>query len=187
MAPLNLLDPSHRHALARERFMLLAKDVTAVTLGAVAFIAMLLTISKALLARDLQDTAERTTILTNRHQPVQQAIRTLNDDLRGIALIADEYTPWSRWFTQFASHVPSGNQIYELGINRTARTLAIKGRSRHRDDLLKFKERLESSGLVDELQFPLSNLLLRENIDFEFTAVLNPYALLAPIPPSPSL
>ena len=62
---LNLLDPVHRKALVRERFMIIIKDVTIMTLGTVAFIATLLIISKLVLSRDLQEATERTNIITS--------------------------------------------------------------------------------------------------------------------------
>ena len=55
-----------------------------------------------------------------------------------------------------------------MDLKRSERTLQIVGKSKTRDDLLKFKTNLETSPLIREIQFPLSNLLLKENIKFEY-------------------
>ncbi len=177
MVTLNLLEPIARQQLIRERILLLLKDITAMTLIAVTVIAILLTISRAILANDLNETARRTNIITSSNQPVMQAIHNLNIVLKALNTVADEYTPWSRWLSSFASVIPAGNQISDLTLQRQERTITLRGRSAKRDNLLQFKSNLEASGLIEDISFPLSNLLLRENIDFEFSARLRPESL----------
>lgn len=174
----------HRKALLHERFIIIIKDVTIMTLGTAAFIAMLLIIGKFMLSRDLQEAAERTNIITSKNQPAQQAIRALNADLQGTASIVDEYTAWSLWLNEFFTLVPPGNQIKDFSVQRDPPLLSLRGKSRTRNVLLQFKANAESSPLFKEIQFPLSNLLLKENIDFEFKASLNAGALR--FPPQPS-
>lgn len=182
MVNLNLLDPIHRSALARERLLLVIKDSAAMTLVATAFIAALLSMSKALLTHDLQEAAVRTNITSTRHQPIDKAIRELNIELQGVSQIINEYTAWSLWFSKFLSLVPPGNQLTDLTLNRQDRTFILEGNSRKRNDLLAFKQNLESSGLFKEIRFPLSNLLSRENIHFQFSATID----LSSLPPSPA-
>ncbi len=177
MITLNLLDLSHRQQLFKEYIFLLLKDITAITLIVVAIIGMLLSISKSILSNDLNETAKRTNVIASNNQPIMQSIRELNEDLEANKTIAHEYTEWSHWLSSFSSLIPRGNQILILDLKRDVRTIQITGRSRTRDDLLRFKENLETSPLIKEIQFPLSNLLLKENIRFEFTAAINPDSL----------
>ncbi|OGL87878.1 hypothetical protein A3I42_03540 [Candidatus Uhrbacteria bacterium RIFCSPLOWO2_02_FULL_49_11] len=177
MITLNLLDQPHRQQLLKEYVLLLLKDITAITLIVAAAIGILLSISKSILTSDLNETAKRTNIIASNNQPIMQSIRELNDDLNANKSMSNEYTAWSHWLTSFSSLIPRGNQIVTMDLKRSERTLQIVGKSKTRDDLLKFKTNLETSPLIREIQFPLSNLLLKENIKFEFTATLNPDSL----------
>jgi hypothetical protein len=46
----------------------------------------------------------------------------------------------------------------------------MRGRSKTRDELLNFKEKLDKSGFFLATDLPLKNLLIREDIEFEITA-----------------
>ncbi|MFA4873030.1 MAG: PilN domain-containing protein [Patescibacteria group bacterium] len=177
MITLNLLDQPHRQQLFKEYVFLLLKDITAITLIVVAVIGMLLSISKSILSNDLNETAKRTNVIASNNQPIMQAIRELNDELNSNEYMSQEYTEWSHWLASFSSLVPRGNQIVTMDLQRNERILQIDGKSKTRDDLLKFKANLEASSLIKEIQFPLSNLLLKENIKFKFSVTINPESL----------
>ncbi|MEW6610331.1 MAG: hypothetical protein AB1352_01720 [Patescibacteria group bacterium] len=177
MITLNLLDQEHRQQLFKEYIVLLLRDSTAITLIVAAVIAILLSVSRFILSNDLNETAKRTNIVAANNQPIMQAIRELNDELNANAYFSQEYVAWSHWLSTFSSLVPRGNQIITMELKRNERTLHMEGKSKTRDDLLKLKTNLETSSLITELQFPLSNLLLKENIHFELSASINPESL----------
>jgi len=177
MVNLNLLDPILQQKLHREHIILLVRDITAVTFVATAFIAVLLLISRTILSEDLREIIVRANVVSSRHQPVMRSIQDLNIALKVLDGMSDEFTPWSVWLTDFTKTLGPGNTLTTLSINREDKTMDVTGLSRHRDDLLEFKSKLESSGLAQEIEFPLSNLLSKENVEFEFSATLNPEKL----------
>jgi hypothetical protein len=69
--------------------------------------------------------------------------------------------------------VPSGVRLTDLSLTREKNLLSVAGWAAKRDDFLLFKKQLEESGLVNNLDSPLSNLLTPENISFSLTAQLN--------------
>lgn len=170
MTDLNLLDPQLQQKLDQERLLIMLRDYTTLILAVVATIGIFFVLSRAVLTSNFHDTVERMNIVNNRNQPVLRAIREVNTSLNSLDTIQEEYRPWSSWLEQFAAIVAAGNIIKSLSIEEATHAVRIEGTSETRDDLLRLKERLESSGLVEKVDFPLSNLLLRANIDFGLSA-----------------
>jgi len=170
MITLNLLDPQLQRKLHQERLLILWRDSMALSLAGIAVIGISFVISRSILVQDFHATLERINIISSRNQPVAHAIRELNQSILSVSGVQEEYYPWSAWLISFSEVVPEGDEIRSITLDQITKKVRINGKSRHRDDLLKFKVQLEQSGLVKDLVFPLSNLLLKNNIDFEFTA-----------------
>ena len=61
----------------------------------------------------------------------------------------------------------SGIILTGLDVEKTATKITLQGRANNRQNLLDYKKNLEESGLVSNLEIPVSVLTAKENIDFE--------------------
>jgi len=177
MITLNLLDPSLQKKIRMELLLVLWRMHMAMLVIVSGMVGILFVISRALLINDFQDSVQRMNIISNRNHPVMVAIKELNETIVSLRAVQAEYTVWSGWLMSFSETVTPGNVITELSMDQTTKRFTVRGTSKRRDDLLAFKERLEQSGLVEDIDFPNSNYLMRENIDFNFTATVVPLSV----------
>jgi len=68
---------------------------------------------------------------------------------------------------------PSNITFYRLNFDLATKTVKINGKAGERSGLLELKDNLEKSGNYSDIQFPLKNILEKENINFEINAKLN--------------
>lgn len=66
--------------------------------------------------------------------------------------------------------------IININFNENLGKLKIVGKANTRDEMLKFRDRLEASGEISNTVLPLSSLQQANNVDFILTADLKPYA-----------
>ena len=59
-------------------------------------------------------------------------------------------------------------------MDSTNRNIKLQGIAKQRSDLLELKSNLEKSTLYNSIDFPIKNLLEKENIIFEINAKINP-------------
>ncbi|MCG2692600.1 PilN domain-containing protein [Candidatus Parcubacteria bacterium] len=68
--------------------------------------------------------------------------------------------------------MPQDIQLHLLYIDKVNSTINIEGNAQTREGLLGFQENLEDSSLFSKVEYPLSNLLEKQDIKFKFTAQL---------------
>ena len=97
-------------------------------------------------------------------------VKEINKEIVNIDSIQKNFTRWSQFIVYLSNNANSNIRFEELTINKAKNTLTIQGFAPTRNDLLSFKETLEKSTFLSEINFPIRNLLEKENIDFEITA-----------------
>lgn len=114
-----------------------------------------------------QEVTERLSI------PIIQVTKDFNQTLKDIEDIQKYYVKWTGVLKQFNQLVPDNIQLTFLSFKLENRQVEIKGRAPNRSVFLDFKNNLENSNILTDLHSPISNLLTRENVEFEFTAKLS--------------
>lgn len=104
---------------------------------------------------------------------IKNKIKEINKKLQKISGIQKDYFNFSYPLIEISKLLPQNVQINFLNLDKPKKQFVLSGYAKTRDDLLKFQKALEDSPLFANIKFPLDNLLLKENINFEFFGVLN--------------
>ncbi|MBU1255743.1 PilN domain-containing protein [Patescibacteria group bacterium] len=100
---------------------------------------------------------------------IEEKIKNVNQHLDKIHLKQKESVVWTPILEELAKITPLGvylsNFSYKLSINK----INLSGWAESRDKLIRFKDSLEESVLFNNLESPLSNLIKKNDIDFNFT------------------
>ena len=91
--------------------------------------------------------------------------------------IQNNFIPWSNLLKITADITPEDIGLYYLKISLEEQTIKIKGQAGQRASLLDFKEKMAAAAIFEEIDFPLKNILEKENINFEINAKINPAGL----------
>lgn len=138
-------------------------------------IAIVLLVAKIILQSKFNDIVNQTTLVTKTNQGYNNQVQEINNKLNFIGKIQDDFIPWSNLITNLAEMTPPNINFYYLKLDSQDQTIKIKGRAGLRSSLLDFKEKMAATAYFKEIDFPIKNILEKENIDFEINAKLNSY------------
>jgi Tfp pilus assembly protein PilN len=173
MLYLNLVSNELKKEIKLRRLYFLIKKIGGVLLVITICLASILLTAKIILQNNFNKIVAQTTLITKNNQTYNVKVREINNKINFAAKIQKDYLVWTNLLKNLALKAPDGIKLYSLKLNADKKTFAIKGIAQNRDDLLKFKENIENLSVYDNIDFPLKNILEKENIDFEINADLN--------------
>ncbi|HEX8974377.1 MAG TPA: PilN domain-containing protein [Patescibacteria group bacterium] len=95
----------------------------------------------------------------------QDKFKQVNDEVQALTKIQSGHLYWSHVFSQLSSNTPDG--ILISNISTKDFQVFVIGRAKTRDDLLDFKNKIASSSCFTNINVPLSDLVVKEDVDFQ--------------------
>jgi Tfp pilus assembly protein PilN len=78
---------------------------------------------------------------------------------------------WTNFFYELSRITPEGVKLRNLSTDQF--DVVLSGKSKSRDELIVFRDRLESSNCFTDVNVPLSNIVKKEDIDFKIEIKIN--------------
>ena len=173
MITLNLVSAGQKKEIKLRHIYGFIKTVDLSLIIVTTAIAIILLAAKIILQSKFNDIVNQTTLVTKTNQGYNNQVQEINNKLNFIGKIQDDFIPWSNLITNLAEMTPPNINFYYLKLDSQEQTIKIKGRAGLRNSLLDFKEKMEATAYFKEIDFPIKNILEKENIDFEINAKLN--------------
>lgn len=173
MIALNLLSPQKKKEVEEHILYASIKNILAILLIFIIFISVVLLGAKLILSRNFQTVVEQTTLIVKEYGGVNQNIKEINKKLNNISKTQEEFVTWSYHLTELTKILPENIELSTIILKPGDKQTLIKGLARTRDDLLLLKTNLEESELFTYVELPFSNLLTRNDIDFELRLTLS--------------
>lgn len=95
----------------------------------------------------------------------ENKFKITNENTANLSKIQAGHLQWTEILKFFNSLVPENVHIISIATKNYK--MMISGLAQNRDDLLTFKDKLEKNTCITEVNLPLSNIVQRENIDFQ--------------------
>lgn len=95
----------------------------------------------------------------------EEKFSEINSKISSISKFQEYHLHWARVFYELSALVPEG--VFVSGLTTKDYQVSLVGKAKTRDDLLSFQEKIKSSGCFTEVDIPLSNLVSKENVDFQ--------------------
>ena len=95
----------------------------------------------------------------------EEKFRQVNTLIKTMGKIQTGHLYWYRFFQQLNEVIPEG--IYITDLSTKDYTIFLVGKAKTRDDLLNFKNSLEASACFKNINIPLSNLVVKNDVDFQ--------------------
>lgn len=166
MITINLLTKEKINALREYLLIAAFHDFAAFSFILVSFIGIVLLIAYVLLINAFNSTIEQSTLVTREYGGMNSLIRSANTKLTTLNSIEKEFTPWSENLISFAKLVPKNVSIASFTVDKESRSVTLNGVAVSREDLLSFTKSLTESGLFEEIESPISNLLSKTDLAF---------------------
>ena len=106
----------------------------------------------------------------------EKLAQEFNLELEKVRSIQKEHKNYSLLFEQLLPLVPAGVRFKSLRIDESNK-IVLAGFVSDREQIIKFKDSLESSPHFSDIESPLSNLVKQSNIDFNLSFGFNPEVL----------
>lgn len=174
MSNLNLLEEKEGKKIKTEMIYFIFKNIISILVVAGSLIGVLLLSSRLILENHFVELSAQSAYLSYQRKWMNEEIYEVNRLLKNVDQIQKNYWPWSFILKEIAEIVPQGTKLSYLDLDKETKEVILKGKAQKRDNFLTLKRELESSPLFSDITSPLSNILFRENIDFEFEGRLNP-------------
>lgn len=174
MIKLNLLPPAQQDYLHYERIYLYCRRVALLFLTFTVFISGILLGARLLLQDNFSAVLTSNNNLNGHDYGIEQQISNINRDLRNVQTIQANFVKWSELMVDLSRVVPPNVQLSYLDLEQNNHTFNLTGLAAARDDYLKLQANLEQLPYLKNVSSPLTNLLQRTNVNFQFTGTFNP-------------
>lgn len=173
MFTINLLSNDAKQKIRLKRVYQILKKINHIFIIFVVLISISLLISKVILQRYFEKIVTETSLVTRNSQGYNDKVREINLNLIEISKIQNNYIVWTDIIKDLFNRTPEGIHFFSVKISNDSKIVKIQGNSLYRDNLLALKENINKSAIFFGADFPLKDILAKENIYFEITANLN--------------
>ena len=100
-------------------------------------------------------------------------INQFNSKIKSLAEIQNGQYDWSELVMSLSEQVPANIVLVSFNADLDKRTFDLRGYASRRNDLLTFKDNLEKSEKFFNINSPVSDILIREEISFTLSGSFN--------------
>lgn len=173
MLRLNLISEELKQNIKLKHIYKMLKRAIFLLIIITIFIAIIFLVSKIILQNNFNKIVEQTTLITKNSQGRNTKIREINIKINYVDEIQNDYIEWSYLLEDLARNI-NNNIIFNLiNIDGEEKKIELKGIAISRNSLLLLKDGLDDSDIFINIDFPISNILEKKDINFEIKADIN--------------
>lgn len=168
MIELNLIPTTYRQQISRFQLLSMTKDLFVWLMIYLIFLAAALLAARFVMQQELARIIQETNLVTFVNRSAEAKVSELNARIDAASQLQAKRVDWPTFLSTFGTIVPRGVTLQGASFLRGERS-RIDGIAATRDDLLSFKQSLENTEGISEVELPVTTLLSRENIPFTMT------------------
>lgn len=174
MIALNLIPQEQKTLLKNTRLYAACKEAVTLLFLFAMIISIMLWISRYYLERDLADLVVANSANIKSNEAANQRIIAINQKINLVDGIEKNFIP-SRLVVEAISHlVPENIALDAINFYRQQSSFEITGTAKTRNDLLQFKNILNSAAWVKNVDLPMTDLISKENNRFTIKLNIDP-------------
>lgn len=177
---LNLLSPSKKTKLITLVKFFYIKEILETIVFTTALLGIAFVLAWFMLTLILNNLAASSLLITRENTTRNQEIRATNAVFKEVNRAGEGFMPLVPKLSELIDAAPADIRISSLDIDRSKPLLLIAGTAQTRSALLNFQSALEKISWIKEVSVPRSQLLQKENINFELQAAVEGFL---PLPP----
>jgi hypothetical protein len=166
MLKLNLVSAELKKQIKLQHVYKMLRRANYILIIITIFIAVVILTAKVILQNNFNKVTAETTLITKNSQSFDERARKINSRLFILDDIQNDFVPWSMFMEDIARDIPSGIKLTLFEIEKENSLVKFRGKAETRDILITLKESLEKKQYLNKINFPVSSLLEKENINF---------------------
>ena len=173
MITLNLIPKQLKEEAKLKKIYELIKRLNYILIILTIIIAIIFLFARLVSQNNFNKIIAQTTLVTKKNQSYNTKVRETNSKIDFILKIQKDFIVWSNLIDFLAQNTPNDITLSLIGIDKESKQLTIRGFSYSRNSLLKLRDNIETSTIFQDLNFPVKNILEKENINFDLEATIN--------------
>jgi Tfp pilus assembly protein PilN len=161
------LAPEKRATLRAGFLLSYAQAIVFIVFIVTAFISGTLLSIEFLMKSTFVDVAIQSNTNVQEYDGIAAQMTEINSYLGRLSSVQDQFIDWSLVLEELAGTAPQGTRFESLLIENG--NVSIKGTAAVREDVLAMQSRYEALPFITDVSSPLSNILQRTNVRYEFT------------------
>lgn len=101
----------------------------------------------------------------------EEKFKKINEISQVLTKIQSGHLHWEKIFQELSNITPDGVTVSDFSTKNYK--IFLLGTAKTRDELLDFKSKLESSACFKDINVPLSNLVVKDDVDFQMDFSIN--------------
>lgn len=174
MITLNIISPELKNEIKLKNIYQIVKSSFLLIGFFLIFYAIILVSSRFVLKSYLGEISRINNNANSSTNDTAKAVTDVNSKLKEVAAIQRDEINWLNLLELISKNTSSDIKYNKISMSRT-NGLLLSGESKTRDGLIKMKKFLDDSSFLSDVDFPISNLLEKENINFNITAKIKNY------------
>ena len=175
MLKLNIIPKSLKQEIKIKQINHNLENVYGIILVSLILALIILTTAKGFLQNNFIKTVQNTSLLTKSTENYTKQVKLINTKVNLIDQIQKDHTEWSYLINYFSNLDTPDIVFNRISVNKEKNNLEVNGFATKRDSIIELKETLENSTIFKSVNFPISNFLQKENINFQFNAIFENY------------
>jgi len=115
------------------------------------------------------------TITQNNFQNLNERVENAESKINYVLNIQENAINWSKLLEDIMNKTNDNIGFSKITINREKYQLDLFGHAKARADLIKLKDEFENSDSYLSIDFPIQNILEKDDIDFDMLITVDPY------------
>lgn len=175
MLNLNILPKNYKKEIKLLSYYKYIKNIFLLSVFYVLMVGILFSMSHLILINYMEEGKASSFLVKETYQGVDDEIENIEKKMDYILSIQENAISWSKLLEDIM--LKTGNEISfsKIMISRDNYRLDLAGHAQTRDDLLELKEFFEESSSYLTIDFPIRNILEKDNISFEMKITVDPY------------
>ena len=172
MIILNLLPAEKKRSIAAERSQRLQRKLVVIFLSCLILSVAILFATHWYIDYEVKSiddqivTAQQ--VLRSRGDDSNTQIEAMNAQLAQMQGVQKDHILWPSIISQLTDTLVPGITLDSIAFDASAQTVTLSGIALTRQNLVAYKEKLGSLPFISNIESPLSDLIQRENINFQF-------------------
>lgn len=172
MTHLNLMPEAQKRAIEKDRLFLIAHNLLGLLFLFASAIAIVLILVRFALLENYNKIKAETSLVNAGSAGFLKEIDALNAKILLAEAAQQNFSKWSGLLFSLSALAPDSARLNYLFLNRDSGSMRLSGAAADRNSLLLFKAALENSGLLENLEAPLSNLLEKTDLEFRLNGAI---------------
>ena len=175
MLTLNIISQELKKEIKLKAIFQLLKKSLSILIIIISIYAIVILIAKLILQIHFVRTIQETTLVTKSTENYSKKVKDIDKQLNYIGNIQNEAIDWSYLVEYIAQNTKDDIKFSQIKLDKENETVYLRGKADTRENLLLLKETLDDSTYFSDIEFPIQNLLEKNNINFDIRAKLKSY------------